>query len=218
MVEITKHKKMIGIVLTMVLLSVGLFTMKASAVNTPSGTDITFCVSSDEGRLSLKWTPKNVDGYELNLAQNKEFTKNPQILTYDGLSRKASLTGLPSVTYYVRVRTFIKNGGEKLYSDWSSVSTINIHKHDYTGSIKYHTCTETETYYYKCTCGRYFKMLINQFGHNFERKWRNTGNVTDMSKMFDSYSSINTSARIDNVGFVISSVCGDIIFNLKNTQ
>ena len=167
--KMMKHKKMIGIVLTMVLLGMGFFTVKPSATNTPSGTDITYCVSSDEGRLLLNWTLKNVDGYELNLAQNKEFTKNPQTFTYNGSSRKASLTDLPSVTYYVRVRTFIKNGGEKLYSDWSNVSTINIHKHYYTRTIsKYPTCTENGTYSYKCSCGRYFKMPISKFGHNFE--------------------------------------------------
>ena len=170
MEKMIKYKKIIGIVLIMVLLGMFITTIKPSAVETPSKTEITYCVSSDEGRLLLNWTLKNVDGYELNLAQNETFNRNPQTLIYNGDSRKASLTSLaPGITYYVRVRTFNMINGEKVYSDWSAISTINIHKHYYTRTIsQYPTCNQNGIYSYKCNCGRYFKMPINKFGHNYE--------------------------------------------------
>ena len=164
----TKYKQLLFIITIFTMLFC-LTRIKTSALETPDKTEITYCVSADEGRLLLNWNLKEVDGYELNLAQNEAFNKNPQILEYASDIRKASLVNLPTVTYYARIRCYNIVNNEKVYSDWSDVSTVDIHKHYYTRTIsKRPTCTENGTYSYKCDCGRYYKMPINKFGHNYE--------------------------------------------------
>ena len=80
------------------------------------------CESADEGRLLINWTKVNVDGYELMLAQNDRFTRNAQTLTYSGDKQKASLSKLDkNIIYYMKIRTFNVENGQKVYSAWSSV-------------------------------------------------------------------------------------------------
>ena len=67
-----------------------------------------------------------VNGYQIQLATNKKFTKNRKLVTvkkYKKVSKKVTkLKGRKK--YYVRVRTYKKVGGVRYYSPWSKIKTV----------------------------------------------------------------------------------------------
>ena len=60
------------------------------------------------------------DGFEVQSALNKSFTKKKKTKRYDLYAERVKLRGLKrKKTYYVRVRAFKKVGTEKVYGKWS---------------------------------------------------------------------------------------------------
>ena len=162
------------------IVMVGCFTIHPSATN-PERTEITKCQSPDEGRLIVYWNQKDVDGYELNIAQNSDFTKNAKTFTYDRGRYRVSLGNVPTVTYFVRMRTFVNVDGEKAYSDWSDVVNIDIHSHNYTRTISVKpTCDKNGTYLYTCSCGDTYTFPIRKLGHNYQ--YVKTGTAEECGK------------------------------------
>lgn len=76
-------------------------------------------------KQAQKMSKSRVTGYQIELANNKSFSKGKKLVTvkgYNKVSRK--VTGLKKgKKYYVHVRTFMKVGGKKYYSPWSKVKT-----------------------------------------------------------------------------------------------
>ena len=78
-------------------------------------------------KLTLNWKKiSKATGYQIQVATDKKFTKNKKSVTI-------SKSGTISTTikklkskkkYYVRVRTYRKVGGKKVYSSWSSVKNV----------------------------------------------------------------------------------------------
>lgn len=68
----------------------------------------------------------NITGYQIQLATNSKFTQNKK--SYLITSNSKSITNLKSKnTYYVKVRTYTTaENGEKCYSSWSAIKSVNI--------------------------------------------------------------------------------------------
>lgn len=80
-------------------------------------------------QLTWKKLP-GAEGYEINLATNKKFTKGKKKVTV----KKASATKLkvkklkPGKKYYVRIRAYQTVSGKKQYSKWSAVKKVKVKK------------------------------------------------------------------------------------------
>jgi len=79
--------------------------------------------------MTLKWKKvKNADGYAMQYALNKKFSKNKKTKN----TKKNSLTIKKlkkGKTYYVRVRAYKKNSfGKKVYGEWSKIKKVKIKK------------------------------------------------------------------------------------------
>ncbi|SHJ57448.1 hypothetical protein SAMN02745136_00427 [Anaerocolumna jejuensis DSM 15929] len=68
----------------------------------------------------------NITGYQIQIATNSTFTQNKK--SYLITSNSKSITNLKSkITYYVKVRTYSTAvNGEKCYSSWSAIKSVNI--------------------------------------------------------------------------------------------
>jgi hypothetical protein len=81
-------------------------------------------------KLSIKWKKvSGASGYELQYATNKKFksglvkktlSKNKTSATYKKMKK--------GKTYYVRMRSYIKYNGKKVYSKYSAVKSVKIKK------------------------------------------------------------------------------------------
>ena len=87
--------------------------------------------ASGSRKAKVKWK-KNVtaQGYELQCATNRKFTKN--LKTYTITKQKTTKKTVKKLKggkkYYFRIRSFIMVNGVKYYSDWSKLKTAKIKK------------------------------------------------------------------------------------------
>lgn len=88
-------------------------------------------------KAKISWSKKtDVDGYQVQVAQNKKFTKGKKSKTLaitTGWSAKNptnyTFTKLKKgKTYYARVRTYKLVNGKKCYSDWSKTKSFKVKK------------------------------------------------------------------------------------------
>lgn len=82
------------------------------------------------GKKKLKVSWKQItgqDGYEVQYALNKSFTKSKKTKNYGRKTHDVTLKGLKSKkTYYVRVRAYKKNGTKNVYGSWSVVKKTKV--------------------------------------------------------------------------------------------
>ncbi|MBR6472206.1 MAG: fibronectin type III domain-containing protein [Firmicutes bacterium] len=99
---------------------------------TPKKTSISSLKGVSKG-VSVKWKTKTgkmstsrIDGYQIQVATNKYFTKNKKTKKVAGYKKSSyKVTGLKAkTTYYVRVRTYMKIGRTTYYSGWSKVGSV----------------------------------------------------------------------------------------------
>ena len=84
-----------------------------------------------KGRKSkITWVKKSdVDGYQVQVAQNKKFTNGKKTKTITNKNTKSyTFTKLKKKTYYARVRTYKLVDGKKIYSDWSAPKKFKVKK------------------------------------------------------------------------------------------
>lgn len=101
-------------------------TSAGNKVSKPKKTSITG-FSRGKGQITAKWKKtKGVSGYQVQCATNKKFTKGKKTKTVSGYKKtKATFKKLKAKkTYYVRIRTFKKVNGTKVYSSWSKARKI----------------------------------------------------------------------------------------------
>ena len=88
-------------------------------------------------KAKITWSKKSdVDGYQVQVAQNKKFTKGKKSKTlavttgwYGNNPTSHTFTKLKKGKYYyARVRTYKLVNGTKCYSDWSSVKKFKVKK------------------------------------------------------------------------------------------
>ena len=87
-------------------------------------------VKNLQGRkLKVSWSWDITDGYQIQYAMNRKFTKKKKTVTLNSLLSKKTFKHLKkNKTYYVRVRAFRESGNVKKYGKWSTVKKIKIKK------------------------------------------------------------------------------------------
>ena len=77
-------------------------------------------------KQSKKMSEFRITGYQIQLASNKGFSRNKKTVIVKGY-KKTSLKVRKlkaGKKYYIRIRTYLTEGGAKYYSPWSKVKTI----------------------------------------------------------------------------------------------
>jgi hypothetical protein len=109
----------------------GVYSFKATTSAIPS-TSLKKVTNVKTKSVKLTWTRKsNVNGYQIQYSTDKNFKKSKKTVNIDDF--KTSSTKLSkltkSKTYYVRIRTYVKDAnGKKYYSAWSTVKKVKIGK------------------------------------------------------------------------------------------
>ena len=84
-------------------------------------------VTGGDGSFTAAWNAQqNVDGYALQYATDSSFASCKTVMVYGGNVTSATVKGLTTGTYYVRVRTFRTVGNSKTYSLASSALTVTV--------------------------------------------------------------------------------------------
>lgn len=82
-------------------------------------------------KIGYKWKVEN-DGYQIQYARNKTFTKGRKVINVGALTDEKIIKKLKKkTTYYVRVRAYKKdyyNGGKRVYGAWSKIKKIKVKK------------------------------------------------------------------------------------------
>ena len=82
--------------------------------------------SAKKKAINVKWNKqaKQTNGYQVQVATDKNFTKNVKTLTVSKNSKTSGdVKGLKAKKkYYIRIRTYKKVGSSKIYSDWKKFS------------------------------------------------------------------------------------------------
>ncbi|MBQ8980604.1 MAG: fibronectin type III domain-containing protein, partial [Eubacterium sp.] len=78
------------------------------------------------------WKKKttNVNGYQVQCATNKKFTKNKKSVNITkNATTKTTIKKLKGgKKYYIRIRTYKKINGKKYYGPWSKAKTVTTKK------------------------------------------------------------------------------------------
>ncbi|WP_196808086.1 discoidin domain-containing protein [Butyrivibrio sp. AE3006] len=88
-------------------------------------------LSAGKKTLTVKWkkvTAKGIKGYEIQYSTDKSFEKNVKTVTINKTktTTKTFKKLKSKKKYYVRIRTYSKKNGEKVYSNWSKVKSIKV--------------------------------------------------------------------------------------------
>ncbi|WP_026494668.1 Ig-like domain-containing protein [Butyrivibrio sp. WCD3002] len=87
---------------------------------------------ASKNKISLSWkkqTAKGIKGYEIQYSTDKGFKKDVTntVTIKKAKTTKTTIKKLKSKTkYYVRIRTFSKKNGEKVYSKWSKIKSVKV--------------------------------------------------------------------------------------------
>jgi hypothetical protein len=83
---------------------------------------------STKTSITLTWKKqkKGITGYEIQCSTDKTFTKDVKTVTVNKAKTNSKVIKKlwPGRKYYVRIRTFKKNGNEKVYSSWSKLKAV----------------------------------------------------------------------------------------------
>ena len=123
-----KTKKIVNIVLSLLMI-VGLLSapVVGYAAAKPPATAITKISSVSSSAIKVSWKKAaSINGYQVQLATDSKFKKNKKNVTISkGATVSKKITGLKAKKkYYVRIRSFSKNGDKKIYSSWSKAKTV----------------------------------------------------------------------------------------------
>jgi len=96
-------------------------------VNRPEKVALKSAKNNAKKSMKISWKKMAVNGYEVQIALNKKFTKSKK--TYNSASTTITIKKLKKKkTYYVRVRAYNKDGSNKLYGSWSKIKKVKIKK------------------------------------------------------------------------------------------
>ena len=115
-------------------------------IRTPSTSGIT----RSENCIKIKWKKVNgINGYQIQYSTNKEFKKAKKITIKSKTTTSKTIKNIGnSKKYYIRIRSYKKNKGKNIYSNWSKNKVIKpIMKH----------CTNNNNHSMSCgNIGRWF--------------------------------------------------------------
>lgn len=145
-----KRKKLfsiLSVVIVMILIFCNTTTIYAGVkIRTPSTSGIT----RSENCIKIKWKKvKGINGYQIQYSTNKEFKKAKKITIKSKTTTSKTIKNIGnSKKYYIRIRSYKKNKGKNIYSNWS--------KNKVTKPIMKH-CTNNNNHSIKCgNMGRWF--------------------------------------------------------------
>ena len=104
---------------------------KVSVIVLPKSMQLSKVKASGSRKAKVTWKKnETAQGYELQCATNKSFTKNVKTLTVTKQNtKKKTVKKLKGgKKYYFRIRAFITINGTKYYSDWSKAKKAKIKK------------------------------------------------------------------------------------------
>ena len=102
-------------------------TIKKTFTIKPAKTTITGTSrKSDSVTLTWKKQKKEANGYQIQYATDRKFTKNAKTVTLEGIKKSSKkISGLSEkTTYYFRVQTYKNVDGKQYYSGWSKTETV----------------------------------------------------------------------------------------------
>ena len=145
-----KRKKLfsiLSVVIVMILIFCNTTTIFAGVkIRTPSTSGIT----RSENCIKIKWKKVNgINGYQIQYSTNKEFKKAKKITIKSKTTTSKTIKNIGnSKKYYIRIRSYKKNKGKNIYSNWSKNKVIKpIMKH----------CTNNNNHSMSCgNMGRWF--------------------------------------------------------------
>ena len=87
-------------------------------------------VNLSSKKLQITWKLQtDANGYQIQYAQNKKFTKNKKSASVSNYRSYKIISGLKKgKIYYVRVRSYQKQTSGKIYGKWSKVVKCQIKK------------------------------------------------------------------------------------------
>lgn len=96
-------------------------------VDKPAKVTLKYAKNNTKKAIKIAWKKMTVNGYEVQIALNKKFTKSKR--TFSSTNTTLTVKKLKKKkTYYVRVRAFNKDGSTKLYGSWSKIKKVKIKK------------------------------------------------------------------------------------------
>ena len=161
-----KRKKLfsiLSVVIVMILIFCNTTTIFAGVkIRTPSTSGIT----RSENCIKIKWKKVNgINGYQIQYSTNKEFKKAKKITIKSKTTTSKTIKNIGnSKKYYIRIRSYKKNKGKNIYSNWSKNKVIKpIMKH----------CTNNNNHSIKCgNMGKWFNSRSD-----IETYWKNQCNA-----------------------------------------
>lgn len=161
-----KRKKLfsiLSVVIVMIFIFCNTTTIYAGVkIRTPSTSGIT----RSENCIKIKWKKVNgINGYQIQYSTNKEFKKAKKITIKSKTTTSKTIKNIGnSKKYYIRIRSYKKNKGKNIYSNWS--------KNKVTKPIMKH-CTNNNNHSIKCgNIGRWFNSRSD-----IETYWKNQCNA-----------------------------------------
>lgn len=172
-----KRKKLfsiLSVVIVMILIFCNTTTIFAGVkIRTPSTSGIT----RSENCIKIKWKKVNgINGYQIQYSTNKEFKKAKKITIKSKTTTSKTIKNIGnSKKYYIRIRSYKKNKGKNIYSNWSKNKVIK--------PIMNH-CTNNNNHSTSCgNMGRWFnnkkeiELYLKEIDNNYSRKYEN-GEIT----------------------------------------
>lgn len=172
-----KRKKLfsiLSVVIVMILIFCNTTTIYAGVkIRTPSTSGIT----RSENCIKIKWKKvKGINGYQIQYSTNKEFKKAKKITIKSKTTTSKTIKNIGnSKKYYIRIRSYKKNKGKNIYSNWSKNKVIKpIMKH----------CTNNNNHGMSCgNIGKWFnnkreiEQYLKEIDNNYAQKYEN-GEIT----------------------------------------
>lgn len=172
-----KRKKLfsiLSVVIVMIFIFCNTTTIYAGVkIRTPSTSGIT----RSENCIKIKWKKVNgINGYQIQYSTNKEFKKAKKITIKSKTTTSKTIKNIGnSKKYYVRIRSYKKNKGKNIYSNWS--------KNKVTKPIMKH-CTNNNNHSMSCgNIGKWFnnkkeiEQYLKEIDNNYAQKYEN-GEIT----------------------------------------
>lgn len=157
-------KKIISVVLSLVLLvsSIG-FTFNAYAA-TPKATSIT-SISAGTKSFTVKWKKVSSPnrGYQIQYATNGKFSNKKTITISKNSTVSKTVKNLKAKQkYYVKVRTYTVNNGNKKFSAWTKCRTVTTKGSASSTARTVYVTRTGKRYHYDSHCngGTYIKSTL----------------------------------------------------------
>ena len=86
-------------------------------------------VKAQKGAIRISWKKdKRATGYEIYYSTSKKFTKSKtrKITIKKSSTTKKKISKLKKKTYYIKIRSYVKVGNEKIYSSFSKVKKVKV--------------------------------------------------------------------------------------------